>query len=63
MFIVSDLRNGSYRISGMFAGLNAKQNAIRWAGSAGKITQLRSAKIFRSLHSGQALPKRYVAKA
>jgi len=59
MYVVSDTVNGARRISGLFCGKNAKQAAKRWAGSRGKVTQLRKVEFFLALQAGQELPKRY----
>lgn len=59
MFIASDLRNGVYVVSGAFCGPQARERAMRWAGSEGKVTRLRSVRIWASLRPGQPLPKRY----
>jgi hypothetical protein len=59
MFLVSDMRNGGYKISGMFIGANAKEKAIAWAGGVSKVTRLRSQAIWATLQTGQTLPKRY----
>ncbi len=59
MFVVSDLRNGKYRISALFSGVDAKDRAKRWAGAAGKVTRLRKQEIFATLRAGMALPVRY----
>lgn len=64
MFIVSDLRNGEYRISAMFTGVHAKERANRWAkcDPTSKVTQIRSMRIWEKLNTGMKLPARYTSK-
>lgn len=59
MYIVSDSRNGVFHVSAKFTGPNAQASAARWASAAGKVTRLRSSKIFLALQLGQKLPARY----
>ena len=60
MYVASDLLNGSYRISAMFTGKDARARAIRWAGQCGKVTRIVKPEIFSTLKTGKALPKRYI---
>lgn len=59
MYIVSDSRNGVYRIVAKFSGAQAQESAKRWAKSDSKVTRLRSPRIFAALGLGQKLPARY----
>lgn len=58
-YVVSDLRNGSYKISAIFSGANTRERAERWAGEDSIVTQIRSEKRLLAFQTGKALPKRY----
>lgn len=60
MYIVSDLRNNVYRVSGKFSGPMAKLSAMKWAGTTGKVTRLLSDKIYQNIALHSKLPKRYL---
>jgi hypothetical protein len=60
MYIVSDYRNGAFKVVAKFSGPKAKESAERYAKATSKVNRLRSLDRFKSLYLGQKLPARYM---